>query len=201
MFTNSDNNGTDSSTGENHPLGWFKGKKQANLAGLQVQELEEQEELEKKLEMARVEALAALLPEEWEERRKTDEAVSLALMQWLQEFKDETEHQICEAKESLNCTQTLHLLIKQGKATNFEKAGTVELLRPAEAPDAKDVPDEELELDDESTDLEADLKEVDGSRKWKWGSVKGRKPWKDRRVSDDELEWGLSPEGGVSQSA
>ncbi|KAJ7876490.1 hypothetical protein B0H14DRAFT_2568203 [Mycena olivaceomarginata] len=152
-------------------LGWFKGKKKANSAELQVQELEEQEELEKRLEMARTEKIAALLPEEWEELQKADEAAGLALAQRL--------CQIREANESVECAQTLCLRIEQGKATDYNNTETVELLGRAEPPDAEDVPDEELELSDESMDPEADLKEVEGTRKRKQGS----------------LEWGFSREG------
>jgi hypothetical protein len=83
MSANSDNNECNNSTGEKCLLGWFKGKKKANLAELQVQELGEQEELEKRLEMAHTEKIAALSPEEWEELQKADEAAGLALAQRL----------------------------------------------------------------------------------------------------------------------
>jgi hypothetical protein len=91
-------------------------------------------------------------------------------------FEDETRCQIREANESVECARTLCLWIKQGKATDYNKAETVELLGRAEPPDVEDVPDEEFKSSDESMDPEADLKEVEGTRKRKQGSVKERKP-------------------------
>jgi hypothetical protein len=142
------------------------------VAEHQVQELEEQEELEKKLEKVCAEKITALSPEEREEMRKADEAMSLALAQWLQAFENEMEHQVWEAKVGVECARMLHLLIEQGKATDYKKAETVELLRRAESPDVKDVPDEELKLDGESMDSEVDPKQVEGTRKQKQRSVK-----------------------------
>jgi hypothetical protein len=126
------------------------------------------------------EKLAALSPEEWEE---------LVLAHQLEVFEDDTERQIREAKESIEHAWTLGLLIEQGKATNYEKVETVEFLGPAESLDAEDVPDEELESGDESMDPEADPKEVQGTRRRKQGSVKEKKPWTNRKVSDFQLEW------------
>lgn len=68
----------------------------------------------------------------------------------------------------------------------------VELLGRAELPDAKDVLDEELESDNKSTGLEADSKQAEGSKKRR--SVKEKKPQKNRKIPDDELERGFSQE-------
>jgi hypothetical protein len=123
-----DNNGSDESTGRELPRAWHKGKQRQNSAERQVQELEEAEEAERLAVEARAAAEEALTPEEREERRRAEEADSLALAQRLQEYKVETRCQIVEAKKSVACAEALRRLISAGKATDHDKAETVELL-------------------------------------------------------------------------
>jgi uncharacterized DUF497 family protein len=199
-MSTTDNNGSDNSTGENCLGSWDKGKKRQNSAERQVQELEEAEEFERKAAEARAAAEEALSPEEREERRRAEEADSLVLVQWLQAYKDETRHRIQEALKSVMHTETLCRLISERKATDHEKAETMELLGQGESPNTDDVVDEELNSGDESTDPEADPKEVEGMKKWKQGLMKGKKPRKNAKIPDEELEWGFHLEGGASQS-
>ncbi|KAJ7733082.1 hypothetical protein B0H14DRAFT_3517444 [Mycena olivaceomarginata] len=124
----SDNNGSDRSTGRERPSRWDKGKKHQNSAERQVQELEEAEEAERQAVEARALAEAALTPEEREERRRAEEVDSLVLAQRLQEYKDEMKHQIKEAKKSVAHAEALRHLISKEKATDHDKAETVELL-------------------------------------------------------------------------
>jgi polyribonucleotide nucleotidyltransferase len=98
-----------------------------------VQELEEAEEFERKAAEAHAAAEEALSPEE-REKRRADKANSLALVQRLQAYKDETKHQIEEALKSVTHAEMLHCLISEGKATDHEKAETVELLSRGESP-------------------------------------------------------------------
>ncbi|KAJ7809736.1 hypothetical protein B0H14DRAFT_2607889 [Mycena olivaceomarginata] len=142
----SDNHGSDESTGGDLPRGWHKGKKRQNSAERQVQELEEAEEVERQAVEARALAEAALSPEEREERRRST--------------RFETKRQIAEAKKSVARAEALRRLISAGKATDHDKAETVELLGRGESPDANDVPDENLDSDDESTDPDAGPKMV-----------------------------------------
>jgi hypothetical protein len=166
-----------------------------------VQELEEAEEAERLADEARAAAEEALTPEEREERRRAEEADSLALAQRLQEYEVETRRQIVEAKKSVTHAEALRRLISAGKAIDHDKAETVELLGQGELPDANDVPDEDLNSDDESTDPEAGPKIVEGTKKRKWGSTKAKKPRKNARIPEEKLVWGFHPEGGASQFA
>ncbi|KAJ7822511.1 hypothetical protein B0H14DRAFT_2598542 [Mycena olivaceomarginata] len=180
----SDNHGSDESTGGELPRGWHKGKKHQNLAEHLVQELEEAEEAERLADEA---------------RRKgggPEEADSLALAQRLQEYEVETKRQIAEAKRSVARAEALRRLIRTGKATAHDKAETVELLGRGESPDANDVPDEDLDSDDESTDPEAGPKMVEGTpKKRKRVSTKAKKVRKNARIPEEELVWGFHPEG------
>ncbi|KAJ7308594.1 hypothetical protein DFH08DRAFT_975190 [Mycena albidolilacea] len=188
----SDNHGSDESTGGDLPRGWHKGKKRQNSAKCQVQELEEAEEAERQAVEARALAEAALSPEEREERRRVEEADSLALCQQRPlEYEVETKRQIAEAKKSVARAEALRRLISAGKAMDHDKAETVELLGRGESPDANDVPDENLDSDDESTDPDAGPKMVEGTKKRKRGSTKG----KNARIPEDKLVWGFHPEG------
>jgi hypothetical protein len=161
----SDNHGSDESTGGELPRGWHKGKRRQNSAERQVQELEEAEEAERLADEARAAADEALTPKEREERRRAEEADSLALAQRLQEYKVEMKRQIVEAKKSVARAEALRRLIRAGKATAHDKAETVELLGRGESPNTNDVPDEDLDSDDESTDPEAGPKIVEGTKK------------------------------------
>ncbi|KAJ7894463.1 hypothetical protein B0H14DRAFT_2559246 [Mycena olivaceomarginata] len=105
--------GSDNSTSENRPSLWDKGKKCQNLAEHQLQELEEVEELERKLAEEHAAADEVLLPEEREEKRRAEEADSFALTQRLQAYKVETRHQIREVEKSVACAEALRLLISE----------------------------------------------------------------------------------------
>ncbi|KAJ7694679.1 hypothetical protein B0H14DRAFT_2650933 [Mycena olivaceomarginata] len=181
-----DNNGSDESTGGELPRAWHKGKQRQNSAERQVQELEEAEEAERLAVEARAVAEEALTPKEREERRRTEEADSLALAQRLQEYEVENEAPNRRGEK---------------ESTDHNKAETVELLGRGESPDANDVPDEDLDSDDESTDPEAGPKIVEGTKKRKRGSTKAKKARKNARIPEEKLVWGFHPEGGASQFA
>jgi hypothetical protein len=197
----SDNHGSDESTGRELPRGWHKGKRRQNSAERQVQELEEAEEAERLAGEARAAVEEALTPEEREERRRAEEADSLALAQRLQEYEVETKRQIAEAKKSVARAEALRRLISTGKATDHDKAETVELLGQGELPDANDVLDEDLDSGDESTDPEAGPKMVEGTKKRKRVSTKAKKVRKNARILEEKLIWGFHLEGGALQFA
>ncbi|KAJ7353491.1 hypothetical protein DFH08DRAFT_805037 [Mycena albidolilacea] len=114
MSADGDNNGSDKSTDENHLSMWQKGKKRQNSAEHQVQELEEAEEMEKKLAEARPVHV----------HQRASEIVCLSRSGRVEEERvggvqlDDLE----QAEKSVTCTEVLRLLISEGKAMDHDKA-------------------------------------------------------------------------------
>ena len=169
-----------------------KGKNRETTPDRNTREEEERKEEEARKRGAAAELreaeLAAMSPEERKAREDAEEQ-NRRYAARLQEYEQEMAAEERAAAEMRTKARDLRLRVLAGTATDYDFADLADMLRRAESPDAKDVPDERIRPDDLSTD--PGEPETSGKRKRK--ADVDRKPRK--KAKEEDIEWFLAVEG------